>query len=299
MSARAAERSLRRRRAAPRARRDPPRGPTSGSGKRTFSSAACAPRGDPVVDSSGERPWRGRMLGAPRRRRHGRHGADASIAAPHSPQNFCVGAVHRAARRALDLRRLRRAHVRGPFDLRHRVGERRARTRRRPRSDASCSLAIAMQEHVDEGARGSGARGRSCAGRAAASRCASGRPASGSRPRTGVGRSASGRRSRRRRRGRSARRSGRPLPCSGLMYSGVPQTMPGLVIDGFSSVSRTLASPKSTTFTKSPPVRIGSRMMFSGFRSRWMMPRWCASLSAASVCRRTFTMRRNDSGPSS
>ena len=83
------------------------------------------------------------------------------------------------------------------------------------------------------------------------------------------------------------------------MYSGVPQTMPGLVMLGCVVSARILARPKSTTFTKSPPERTGSRMMFSGLRSLWMMLSLCASASAASVWRRTSMMRRNGSGPSS
>ena len=41
--------------------------------------------------------------------------------------------------------------------------------------------------------------------------------------------------------------------------------MPGLVMFGCAASMRIFARPKSTTLTKSPPVRIGSRMMFSGF----------------------------------
>jgi hypothetical protein len=59
--------------------------------------------------------------------------------------------------------------------------------------------------------------------------------------------------------------------------------MPGLVMLVVATSCFIFARPKSTTLTKSPPDRIGSRTMFSGLRSRWMIPRWWASASAAST----------------
>ena len=71
-----------------------------------------------------------------------------------------------------------------------------------------------------------------------------------------------------------------PESCSGLMYSGVPTTMPVLVTFWPSSAPA-LAMPKSTTFTTSTPSRPLASMMLSGFRSRWTMPMSCATDSAS------------------
>ena len=76
-----------------------------------------------------------------------------------------------------------------------------------------------------------------------------------------------------------------PRACSGDMYATVPITTPGVVarlrvspLDD-SSV-RTFAIPKSRILTTL------SRVMntFSGFRSRWTMPRSCAAASPRAIC---------------
>jgi hypothetical protein len=68
--------------------------------------------------------------------------------------------------------------------------------------------------------------------------------------------------------------AGRPAACSGDMYSGVPIAMPGLVSlrSRAASASVVLAMPKSSTLTKSALASRVTRKMFSGLRSRWMMP---------------------------
>ena len=85
-----------------------------------------------------------------------------------------------------------------------------------------------------------------------------------------------------------------PFACSGLMYAAVPRIMPtpvviaGVVIvgdcDAFGDAapagSIAFANPKSSTFT----VPSARTFTFAGFRSRWMMPRSCASSSASTIC---------------
>ena len=70
--------------------------------------------------------------------------------------------------------------------------------------------------------------------------------------------------------------AGSPRICSGARYCTVPVTAPARV---FFASANARASPRSVTFT-TPSVVI---RMFSGFRSRWTMPRVCAWSSAASV----------------
>src|SRR5215831_13013307 len=58
------------------------------------------------------------------------------------------------------------------------------------------------------------------------------------------------------------------------MYSGVPIAIPGLVSrrSRWASASVVLAMPKSSTLTTSAAPSRVIRKMFSGLRSRWMMP---------------------------
>ena len=86
------------------------------------------------------------------------------------------------------------------------------------------------------------------------------------------------------------------------MYSGVPQTKPVRVSEGPPSAppSTILAMPKSSTFTTSDsPPRLATTMMFSGLRSRWMTPAWCASARAESTWVTIRMMRGSGSGQSS
>src|SRR3972149_5768963 len=59
---------------------------------------------------------------------------------------------------------------------------------------------------------------------------------------------------------------------SGDMYCGVPRTTPAAVSLAEAPSWIILASPKSSTLTKSRSPRRSSSMMLSGLRSRWMMP---------------------------
>jgi len=67
------------------------------------------------------------------------------------------------------------------------------------------------------------------------------------------------------------------------MNSGVPTMRPAAVFCPARSESRSLASPKSSTLTKFSAFFRRMRKMFSGFRSRWMMPARCAASSASQV----------------
>src|ERR1051326_959658 len=84
--------------------------------------------------------------------------------------------------------------------------------------------------------------------------------------------------------------SGRPLACSGDMYSIVPTMAPtwgsgtavlqASCVSYFSSfASANLASPKSRIFTTSP-----DSIMFSGFKSLWMMPASWALAIPSAIC---------------
>ena len=84
------------------------------------------------------------------------------------------------------------------------------------------------------------------------------------------------------------------------MYSGVPIAMPGLV-SRFSracSSSVVLAMPKSSTLTKSAVPSRTVRKMFSGLRSRWMMPAACAAESARQIWVAMRSARATSSAPS-
>ena len=86
--------------------------------------------------------------------------------------------------------------------------------------------------------------------------------------------------------------------CSGDMYSGVPMMEPARVSRFASGAPGPLAMPKSSTFTKSVPSFRRSTKTFSGFRSRWTMPRWWAAPSARQICRKMGTARASGMGPS-
>ena len=91
-----------------------------------------------------------------------------------------------------------------------------------------------------------------------------------------------------------------PASCSGLMYSGVPNETPAVVTVCEPAPSRctVFAIPKSTTFTQSVPSRWRATITFSGLRSRWTMPRWCAAKSASATCLAICAARRGGGGPS-
>ena len=93
--------------------------------------------------------------------------------------------------------------------------------------------------------------------------------------------------------------SGWPRSCSGDMNSSVPSVWPTAVRAraGRPVGSAILAMPKSSTLTTSSPSRL-STMMFSGFMSRWTMPRAWASPSASATWARIFSTRTGGSGPS-
>ncbi len=86
--------------------------------------------------------------------------------------------------------------------------------------------------------------------------------------------------------------------CSGDMYSGVPMIDPARVSRLASEALGPLAMPKSITFTKSVPSVRRSTKTFSGLRSRWTMPRWCAAPSARQICRKMGNARETGMGPS-
>ena len=80
------------------------------------------------------------------------------------------------------------------------------------------------------------------------------------------------------------------------MYSGVPIETPTVVTFWPVSGSIVFAMPKSTTFTQSVPSCLRPIMMFSGFRSRWTMPSWCAAASASATCIVMFAARGAGNG---
>ena len=57
--------------------------------------------------------------------------------------------------------------------------------------------------------------------------------------------------------------------CSGDMYCGEPKTRPdSVVVQASPSSFGTFEIPKSRTFRNWPPLEVGERNMFAGFRSR-------------------------------
>ena len=83
------------------------------------------------------------------------------------------------------------------------------------------------------------------------------------------------------------------------MYSGVPTTMPALVPTSFKSPMgrSSLATPKSSSFTKSGTPSFVMRKMFSGFTSRCTTPTSCAAWSARAACMPMRTVRFTEKGP--
>ena len=76
------------------------------------------------------------------------------------------------------------------------------------------------------------------------------------------------------------------LACSGAMYSGVPITLPNAVNSDCSVSCKPVvafARPKSITFGTGLPSWLSTRM-FDGFKSRWMIPFWCACCTALQIC---------------
>ena len=70
----------------------------------------------------------------------------------------------------------------------------------------------------------------------------------------------------------------RPAHCSGLMYAGVPMSVPVRVLAFVDDVVVSLAMPKSRILTKSSSPLRGTRNRLSGLRSRWMIPlAWLAA----------------------
>ncbi len=90
---------------------------------------------------------------------------------------------------------------------------------------------------------------------------------------------------------------GCPVMASGLMYCGVPHTMPVFVTAAPSPPSMSLAMPKSSTFTKSGFHSLFSIRMLSGFRSRWMMPCACASAIESQIWLTMATQRSAGRAP--
>ena len=74
------------------------------------------------------------------------------------------------------------------------------------------------------------------------------------------------------------------------MYCGVPNTTPAWVFIWLLSW-RSLATEKSSSFTKSGEPAMFSRNTLSGLMSRWMIPIECASASDAQHWMRTFITR--------
>ena len=89
------------------------------------------------------------------------------------------------------------------------------------------------------------------------------------------------------------------------MYWNVPRIVPCCVIargisvgsdvaedDDFTAGAAVFARPKSRSFT---PDFVS--MTFPGFRSRWMMPAWCAASRAAAISIDIFRSCSGGSGP--
>ena len=93
----------------------------------------------------------------------------------------------------------------------------------------------------------------------------------------------------------------RPCACSGLINSGVPNTIPSRVSctdPGCISRYVTLAKPKSSTLGKSARPPCLHKKTFSGLRSRCTIPATCASSSAPQTCIMMRSARRSSMGPS-
>ena len=83
--------------------------------------------------------------------------------------------------------------------------------------------------------------------------------------------------------------------CSGAMYSGVPTIIPAAVW-ALAGASRSLAMPKSSSFTNGAPRRFSTNTL-SGLRSRCTTPRSWAPWSASQSWRRMATASGIAMGP--
>ncbi|AGP36581.1 hypothetical protein SCE1572_20035 [Sorangium cellulosum So0157-2] len=83
-----------------------------------------------------------------------------------------------------------------------------------------------------------------------------------------------------------------PLPrtCSGDMYAGVPTATPVAVLWARASPA-SFATPKSSSLGKQRPLGSAATKMFSGFRSRCVIPAACAASSASAMPSRRATAR--------
>jgi len=83
------------------------------------------------------------------------------------------------------------------------------------------------------------------------------------------------------------------------MYTGVPKTSPDMVILSSGRLFSTMrARPKSSTFTCSPSG-VSITTMFSGLRSRCMMPMLWAAAMASAIWTDSRSARSTGSAPSS
>ena len=72
-----------------------------------------------------------------------------------------------------------------------------------------------------------------------------------------------------------------PRACSGDMYATVPTIAPVRVAAFISSAACSLATPKSSTLSRSVPSWRRQTNRFCGLRSRWMIPAACATCDPA------------------
>ena len=83
--------------------------------------------------------------------------------------------------------------------------------------------------------------------------------------------------------------------CSGAMYSGVPTSTPAWVLP--CREPRSLAMPKSTSFTRCARPRRETRKTFSGLRSRCTTPCSWAAASASQSWSRIAIPAAGSTGP--
>jgi len=84
-----------------------------------------------------------------------------------------------------------------------------------------------------------------------------------------------------------------PEACSGLMYSGVPSTMPVWVRRSSPASLTAVARPKSVS-----TARPFENRMLPGLMSRWTSPFPWAYSSASAISRAIASVSSTDSGPS-
>ena len=87
-----------------------------------------------------------------------------------------------------------------------------------------------------------------------------------------------------------------PSACSGDMYSGVPMRTPTPVLPSLPPCEN-LEMPKSISLTSRWPGEGSCRKMFSGLRSRWMMPTWWAASRPMRAWRMTMAHRPGSTRP--